>query len=65
MQDRAKRRYLVIGMIGMPLLTDGASLISLFQDNGNLRLPLKVGEKAINIDVAPAPRKGEVLLRRK
>ena len=63
-EDRAHRRFDIVGMVGVPAAADIDHLFLLLPHLGNLRVPAVGREELVDVDIAPAPREGDVLFRR-
>ncbi len=64
-QNGTHRRYLVIGMIGVPRPTDIRLLIRAFADHGDFGMRAFQREIIVDVDPAPSFGKGDVIVRRK
>ena len=62
-QDRAHRGLLIVGMIRMPTTTDVGLLRLLLTHFGDFGILLVGREEFVDVDIAPATRKGDMLLR--
>jgi hypothetical protein len=52
-------------VVGVPVAADVSFLVRVFAHLRDHRIAIDRREEAVDVDFAPAPRKGDVLLRRK